>query len=359
MPPEDFEPQAFRKMRLLWTVEMGGSASAEIDLREDQVSLDPTAWQQPKRLIVRGPRDWAGDLTRLVRTGSPDGEYKVGYKASALGLVHRLDYRVVRHDLVVNDSADVIVEALLSEAQDNQFNGDMGFEMGSVVGSPVTRRRSYCVGVGIGDAIRELASIGRGFDWELDPDGRLNIWDRDRGIDTGLTLAETDVSDWNIELDTSELLTNVTAIADPSDPYGPKYRMSRTAMADNYGRREVSIDTDVIALNEENPDWEDELYDAGRALLKVGGGGFLTLRIMYLSHQAPWNFGDVWLQDRITATLPTWFGGDQEMRCTDVAITLEPMPPHDGGAPIYFVEQGFDALVEELDIIDGDPDQES
>ena len=353
----DLSDAAFRMMRLVWTVDMGGSASAEIDLREDQVSA---AWAPGfHRLIVRGPRDWAGDITQLSRSGSPDGEYKIGYKASALGLVHRLDYRIVRHDLTVNDEAAVIVEALLSEAQDNQFNGNMGFTFGTVVGTTVTRRRNYCVGVGIGDAIRELAEVGRGFDWEIDPDGQLNIWNNTRGIDTGKTLAETDVQRWDIELDTSELLTNVTAIADPSDPFGPKYRMSRTAMADDYGRREVSIDTDVIAHNDDNPNWEDELYDAGRALLKVGGGGFLRLRAMWLSDRAPWPIGDVWLQDWVTVTLPAYFGGNTLMRCTDVAVTLEPMPPRGVDAPIYFVEYGFDALVTDLDITDGDPDQES
>ncbi len=350
-------PVSFRKMRLVWTVEYGGSASAEIDLREDQMSDD---WMSTNRLVITGPRGWGGNITEIARTGGPDGEYKVGYKVSALGFVHRLDKRIVRHDFAVNDEASVIVEALLSEAQDNQFNGDMGFTFGSVVGTTVSKQRGYCVGIVIGDAIRELASIGnRGFDWEIDPDGVLNIWAGTRGINTGKTLAETDVSRWEPTLDTSELLTNVTALSDPSDPYN-KFRMSRTAMADNYGRHEATIDTDIVALNEENPDWEDELYDAGRSLLKVQGGAFLNLRVMYWSHKAPWNLGDVWLQDRITAVLPSWFGGNQTVRCTEVAVTLDPLAPmQPNGLPPYVVEQSFDALVEDFDITDGDPDQES
>lgn len=345
----------FMSATFSWTVEMQGAASCEIALRDDQVSTDWTPGLH--RLIFRGDKDWAGEITRLERTGAP-GQDRVGYRASGMGLQHRLDYRVVRHDLAVNDEVAIIVEALLSEAQDNQFNGNMDFSMGSVVGTTVSRLRGYCVGINIGDAIKELASIRRGFDWEIDADGNLNIWNNTRGVDTAFTLAETDVQDWDIELDTSELLTNVTAIADPSDPFGPKYRMSRTAKADNYGRREQTIDTDVVALNEENPDWEQELYDAGRGLLRAQGGGNLKLSVSYLSDRAPWNLGDVWIQDTCTAVLPDYFGGNQRVRCTDVSVTLEPMPPRGALPPIYFVQQSFDAVVGDLDMEDGDPDQE-
>jgi hypothetical protein len=353
--PVTFTPSVFRKMKLTWTVE--GPGSCEIDLPAGE----PTTEWTPglTRIVVRGERDWAGEITNLSRTGSPDGEYKVGWKASGLGLQHRLDYRVVRHDLVVNDEAAVIVEALLSEAQDNQYNGDMGLQMGTVDGTTVTRLRSYCVGVNIGEAINELASVARGFDWEVDADGNLNIWNNTRGVDTGRTLSETETERFEIDFDTSELLTNVTAIADPSDPFGPKYRMSRTAKADNYGRRELAIDTDVIAHNDDNPDWEQELYDAGRALLKTDGGGFLRVRTTWNSSKAPWSLSDVWLQDIVTIDLPDCVGGPQECRVTDVSVTLEPMPPRGEAPPVYWIEYGWDALVRDIDMEDGDPDQES
>lgn len=344
----------FQTLKMVWSADNNGPASFEAELRESDVA----GWVPGTRIVVNGPRDWGGEVTFLGRSGPPSNRGKVGFKASGLGLAYRLDYRIVRHDLEVHDTADVIVAALLSEAQDNQFNGDMGFQMGSVSGTLPRRLRGYCVGVGIGDAIRELASLDRGFDWELDANGDLNIWNRTRGIDTTYVLREEDTSDWDVQLDTSELLTNVTAIADPSDPYGPKFRMSRTARADDYGRHDVAIDTDVIATPAENPDWEDELYDAGRAVLKVGGGGLLRLHTMWLSDRAPWNFGDVWLQDRVTAELPDYFGGNQLVRCTDVTVTLERMPPRGASAPIYFVEMGWDALVRDIDVTDGDPDQE-
>ncbi len=352
--PVDFDTgQAFKSMRLVWSVEAGGAASAEIDILESQIG---TIWTPPHRFVVNGPMDWGGEITNLARSGAP-GE--ITYKASALGHYHRLDKRIVRHDFVVNDAANVHVEALLSEAQDNQFNGDMGFTFGSATGTFPSRERAYCVGANIGDCIKELAAVGRGFDWELDAQGYLNMYGPSRGVDTGFTLADTDTHSWELELDTSELLTNVTALAHPSDPYGPKYRMSRTAMADNYGRREDTIETDVVALNEENPDWEQELYDAGHGLLKEMGGGLINLRTIWLSNNAPWNLGDVWLQDTVELVLPDFFGGNTFARCTDVTVTLDPMPTRPGGlAPIYWVEMGWDALVTDLDVEDGDPDQE-
>lgn len=356
---------SFRKMRLVWTAE--GPGSAEIDLRETDVLADQSAWTPGlHRVIVRGERDFAGDLTRLVRTGGP-GESKVGYKASALGLASRLDLRVVRHAFVVNDEAAIIVEALLNEAQNNQFNGNMGMQIGTVTGTTVSRRRSYCVGVKIGDAIAELASIKRGFDWEIDADGNLNIWDDTRGVDTGLWLHENQTENFEIEMDTSELLTNVTALADPSDPWGPKSRMANVLsgagvfFAHIYGRREVTIDTDIVADNDKNPDWEQELFDAGRAVLATNLGGHLRVRARWNSADAPWSLQDVWLQDQVTLELPEWCGGPRLCRVTDVTVTIEAMPPRGDAPPIYWIEYGFDALVRELDLQDnvGDEGEEA
>lgn len=355
----DFLDSSFRSGTWNWTLENPGGGSAEINLRWDQLA---SGWASPKRLVIRGERDWGGEVSRIEHGGDPNDE-KVEWTVSGLGFVEsRLNYRIVRHDFVVNDTAAIIVEALLSEAQDNQFNGTMGFSMGDVIGTTVTRLRRYCVGVNVGDAIRELSSIARGFSWEVDADGRINIWNNTRGIDTGRVLTREMCEDFHVTLDTSELLTNVTAIASATDPYGPKYRMSRTAMADNYGRREVAIDTDIIALNQKNPDWEQELYDAGRALLKVQGGGILNLHTKWNSSIAPWSMADVWLEDSVTVQFSDEdadiFGASVDMRVTMVTVTVEPMPPHNGGPPIYWIEYDFDAVIRDLDIEDGDPDQE-
>jgi hypothetical protein len=361
----ELTPASFRTAQFRWTLENQGGAAIEVDLTQEQAAL----WVPPQRIIVRGEHDWIGEINHLERAGKPIeigvGDNKVGWKVSGLGLfAARLNKRIVRHDLVVNDTVDVIVEALLSEAQDNQFNGPMGLEMGSTIGSFATRRRGYCVGIRIGDAIRELASMDRGFDFEIDADGRLNMWAPNRGVDTGRTLSETQCQLFEPVLDTAEMLTNVTAIADPSDPFGPKYRMSRTAKAITYGRREDAIDTDIIALNEENPDWEDELYDVGRGLLRQYGGGFFTLHTRWDAHAAPWSLADVWLQDSVAVEMPDGpfrdaLGDSVDMRVTEVMVTLEAMPPRGDRPPIYWVDYWWDALVRDIDMEDGDPDQES
>lgn len=353
--PEEFDTDSpFMNMRLVWTVEAGGSASMEISLREEDMDV---IWTPPHRLLINGPRNWGGEITNIKRSGSPGD---IQYTASGMGHTHRLDQRIVRHNFVVNDRADVHVEALLSEAQDNQNNGDMGFTFGDVNGTCTNLYRAYCYGVSIGDAIRELATIGRGFDWEIAPQGHLNIWAPTRGVDTAFTLADTDTHNWEVELDTSELLTTVSILASNSDPYGPKHRMVRTMRADDLGRREEAIDTTVIADLEENPDWEAELYDAGHALLKERGGGLLNLKTTWLSNNAPWDLGDVWLQDSVLADFPVFFGGPTRIRCTDITVTIEAMPPRENGteAPIYWVDMSWDALIADLDVEDGDPDED-
>lgn len=345
----------FKSARLVWTIEAGGSASAEIDIRRDDVS---TVWTPPHRLVITGPMDWGGEVSNLRRSGPPgDPEYT----ATAVGHTARLDKRIVRHVFEVNDTLDVHVEALLSEAQDNQFNGDMGFTMGDTIGAFSSKLKAYCFGVNIGDAIRELSAQGRGFDWEIDAQGNLNMWAGTRGTDTGLTFSENDCHAFDLELDTSEMLTTVTAFADNSDPYGPKHTVAWNHTADDFGRREATIDTDVISLDEKNPDWLQDLEDAGRGLLKERGGAQLNLTTTWLSNNAPWPLGTVWLQDFATVELPDYFGGDALVRCTDVTVTLDPMPPRNAGteAPIYWVTMGWDALIHDADIVDGDPDEES
>lgn len=355
MPGDGFEVsdiQRFKSMRLTWTVEAGGSATAEIDMRPDDTS---TTWTPPHRILINGPMDWGGELSNLHRSGPP-GE--IDYKLTAVGHYARLDKRIVRHVFEVNDTLDVHVRALLEELQLNQFNGDMGFTFGNAHGTFPTRLKAYCFGLNAGDAIRELASYGDGFDWNVDPQGYLNMWGPSRGTATGLTFSDSDCHDWDIEFDSSEMITTVTVFADNSDPYGPKHTLVRNLTADNFGRRETVLNTDIISLDDKNPNWLSDLEQAGRGVLKELGGAQITLKTTWLSHEAPWPLGAVWLQDTAIATLPDFFGGNREVRCTDITVTVDPMPPRNMGteAPIYFVEMGWDALVHDADMLNGDPD---
>jgi hypothetical protein len=352
VPFEVVDIPRFKSARLVWTLEAGGAASAEIDIRPD----DPgPVWTPPHRLLVTGPKDWGGEVSNFHRSGSPTEG--MSFTATAVGHALRLDKRIVRHVYEVNDTADVHVRALLSELQQNQYNGDMGFQFGNAVGTFASRLKAYCFGLNAGDAIRELAAQGRGFDWEIDAQGYLNMWGPSRGTDTGLTLDPEACHDIEIEFDSSEMVTTVTAFGDNSDPYGPKHTLVRNLTADNFGRRETVINTDIITLDEKNPNWLQDLEDAGRGVLKEYGGAQITMKTTWLSNNAPWNLGAVWLADSANVLLADYFGGTRKMRCTDVTVTLDPMPPRSGGAaPIYFVEMGWDALINDADMLDGDPD---
>lgn len=327
----------FQAARITWTVD--GPGAAEVDLRPEDLTDD---WQPgTHRLVVDldNMPEFAGYLTRLTRDGPPEN---ITYKASAIGLASILDWRLVRHLYGITGTAAEIVASLLDEAQ-TQYHGDMGFSMGAIDGTTVTRTRGYCFGVVIGEAIRELASIGRGFDWEVDATGALNIWNNTRGVNSGKTLAEEDTQSWSVELETSDLVTTVSVIGDQSQPFGPMHHMVRSpGMAITYGRREVVVDVDSTD--------SDELFDAATAELVSRGGALLRVRTMWIEGRGPWQFGDVWMQDRASVVLPAIFGGTQGMRLIEASVSLDP------GTHVY-VEHTFEALVE--DITEGDPDEGS
>lgn len=357
--------ESFESMKLTWSLENQGGGTCEIGLNSSMLASGD--WAQPKRLIITGEKGWAGSLTHMDGGGRPSDvgpTLKAGWKAAGVGLYSRLDYRIVRHTFVVHDNLNVIVAALLSEVQANQFNGNMGLSMGTVHGTFPSRLRSYCFGINVGDAIRELQTLV-GFDWEIDTTGALNIWADSRGTDLSATrtLRPSDCTEFYPSFDTQEMLTTVSALADPSDPYGPKHTLARTMLADDYGRKELAIETDVIADSDKNPDWEDELYRAAHALLKTDGGGQFTLRTVWPSSKAPWTLSNVWLNDIVSVDLTGTTAANVipspiKVRLTDVTVSLEPMPPRHGANvnPIYWTECNWQGIVQNLDITDGDPD---
>jgi hypothetical protein len=338
--------------RLVWTMEYGGSASAEIQIRNDDPS---TTFTPPHRILVDGPVQWGGEISNWHQSGPPGAKE---FRATAVGHIDRLKKRIVRHVYEVNDTMPVHVEALLSELQDNQYNGDMGFQFGDHHGGGYSSRlKAYCFGLNAFDAMTDLANQGHGFDWEIDAQGYLNMWAGRRGVNTGRTLDPEACHEVDIDFDSSEMVTTVTAFGDNSDPYGPRHTLVRNLTADDFGRRESVINTDIITLDEKNANWLADLEDAGRGVLHEYGGAQITLKTTWLSNNAPWNLGDVWLDDAVSVLLPDYFGGTTTMRVTDVTVTLEAMPPRTGGAaPIYWVEMGWDALINDTDMTTGDPD---
>jgi len=329
----------YKSLVVSWTVE--GPGAIEIDLTETQLSSN---WAPGvHRVRLNGDHDWGGYITRFSKEGLPDQET---WRASGQGLESILDWRIVRHATTLMDyEVSDMVQWLLNEAQ-TQYNGNMDFTMGNVYnGTTATRTRNYCFGVVIGDAIRELASTGRGFDWSISPNGTLNIWNITRGTATGIHFHPENFQEYSVDYDTSALVTTVSAVGDPSQPYGPIHDMVRDINAANtFGRHEVVIDVDSTD--------RQELLDAAAAELKVSRGGFLQVTAMWASDRAPWSLGTVWLQDRVHMHLPAYFGVDVPtlMRCTGITVTLDVESP-----TVYWVEQTFDAHVTDAELATDDP----
>lgn len=330
----------FHGARISWSADDAGSI--EVDLKPSQMS---TAWSDGagmRRVIANldGVPVWAGFVTNVTQDGPPGD---ITYKASGLGLQSILEKRIVRFPFVITDTSANIVAALLDEIENVQVNGDMGFTMGTTLGTFPTRTRSYCTGAIISEEINALADIGRGFDWEVDAFGALNLWAQGRGSVLGVSLAIADgIHTWGVESDLADMLTNVTALGDDDQPFGPARVMARKdLMTAAYGRHEESIAVQTTDL--------DELYDAAFGVLRPRLGSMTRLTVGWLEGLGPFSFGDVWLQDRVTADLGPYFGNSESMKLNDITATLD-------GNSLQECEYVFEALVNDVDIINDDED---
>ena len=137
-----------------------------------------------------------------------------------------------------------------------------------------------------------------------------------------------------MEFDTSDLLTTVTALGEQSDPWGPRHNLARTGLGDVYGRHEVVIDTDHGGEGDAD-EVRAELYDAAYEELSRRAGARLQVRAQFIDGHpnAPWTLGDVWMGDTATVELPSYFGGNRTMRCTEFSVSLEPAGQDDRERP--------------------------
>lgn len=330
----------FKSCRMSWTSD--GPGAIELAIPESVMLGFGSDWTAGlHRLVMKrnGDPKWSGYNTNVTRSGPPgDREYTV----SGLGLSSVLDYRLIRDQFNMTDEVSNIMFQILDDIQ-AQINGDMGFSHGAVHGTTVTRTRGYCLGVVVGDAYREMAAIDRGCDWEINADGQLEIWNGTRGTNTGLDLYEEDVQNFEVESDTSDLLTTVSVLGQKNDPFGPRHIGLAAGYADNYGRREAVVEVDA-----ENDD-DGEMTDAGTAELEVRGGARLRVTASWLEGHDPfpWGWGAVWLQDKVTVHLDDFFAGNQNMRCIDITTTLEPGAQQNGD-DLVFHEYTFESLVTDI-----------
>lgn len=293
------------------------------------------------------------DLEHLSRSGGPDDPR---YTASAIGVEARFEKRIVHHEWAGRMTRIEHLETLMEDLQVLQGGGDMGFSnsVDGTTGGDIMA--SSCLGVVAADFINDLAGRGNGFDWDVDiyqDPPVLTCYVPQRGGPIPIhTLTEANCQDLNIELDTQDLLTTVTALGEKSDPWGPRHNLARTSMGDVYGRREVVFDTDHGG-NGTAEEIRDELYEAAKEELQRRSGARLQVTATFIDghEDAPWTLGDVWLGDAVTLDLPSWFGGTIEGRCTEFNIELEPgsLAPTGEGVPgLEVLTYVFDALVEDI-----------
>lgn len=307
-------------LRTIWSLD--GPGSVEADLGEDSAAL----WlpgQRRYRVFLSGVKwaeGWLSSLTESTQSytdlSKPRG---APLRASGLGLAGRLPMRIVHGDFSRSAVvATTIAWDLIQHAQ-AQTNGDYGFTLGTVTGVANARTRHYCDGDNIADAINELAAkVPGGFDWEIDHNGDFNAWVGGRGTDMSgsITLERTDTMTWGVDYETSDLVTYATVLGEADEPCGAPLVSKSSTLKTAYGRLESVIELDTNDSGELDEAAEEELRSRGAARCRV--------HATWPENEAPWTFGDVWLGDTISVVLPTHFGGTQDMRMIETAVSVEP-----------------------------------
>ncbi len=358
--PNDFDVEAevpWRTAKIGWVLNSPGYI--EVDLMPDDIS---DAWTPGNHRILACTGgvgiDYAWQacyLTHLSQFGPPGD---VRFRGAGVGLESIFDWRIVHNEWAGRMTVVEHLEVLMNDLQVLQGGGDMGFD-NAVIGTSggAEPLLSTCLGVVAGDFIRELAVRGVGFDWTIDiyeTPPALKIYKPRRGGSTPLvSIAPENCQAWTVEFDTSDLLTTVTAIGEQSDPFGPRHNLARTSLGDLYGRHEVVFDTD-IGGEDDADEVRDRLYEAASEELAKRAGARLQVRAQFIrgTDDAPWtSLSQVWLGDVVTVELPSYFGGNQDMRCTELSVSLETAGVDltgEGTKGLEVMEYVFDTLVEDI-----------
>lgn len=308
----------FKSARVTWAAD--GVGAAEISLRSPDVTAGALRAGQ-KRIAFRdgaGTRRYQGWLDLVERAGRPSD---IRFRGSSRGLSSVLDQRVVHGDFSKESvAAPTIAWNLIQHAQ-AQTDGDHGFTLGTITGSPTNRTRHYCDGDIISEQIRELSEMDTGgFWWEIDADGAFNAWVDGRGTDVSgsVTLAPSDAIDWSCKEDLTEFATYCTGLGDFNDdqPCGAPLIVDFVSERTTYGRREVVIEGDTNDAGEMEQKTTEEL--------RARVASRFNLRTDWVEGQGPWSFGTRWLGDIVTAALGSEFGGNTTVRLIGITITLEP-----------------------------------
>jgi len=320
----------FKSARATWAGD--GPGALEVNLRPTDVLYGH--WKAGQRRLAlkdgASARQFQGWLDRLERAGQPSD---VQYRAASLGLASILDRRIVHGDVNVVEVVATTAAMTLLDHLSAQLDDATGFTLGTVTGVARSVTRFWCDGDVAAALMKDLAETqDGGFAWEIDADGQFNAWVGGRGTDLSatLTLAPSESIGWTCVNDVAQMATYATGIGDRDDdvPCGPPLAIEDDPLRVDYGRREVVV-------THETTD-EAEMLGVAQEELRARVASRINLKTEWIEGRGPWGFGDVWIGDVVNAELGPEFGGDADVRCTSVSVTLEP-GVHE------FVEMEFEA----------------
>jgi hypothetical protein len=142
------------------------------------------------------------------------------------------DYRALldRRHLYDSDKLSYVQEDEASiawqlvQATQSRPGGDLGITRGSGQTTGFLRDRLYTAGKSVGESIAQLGELDGGFDWEIDPRLRLNIFNPQRGRPTDVVLDYGGaVASFTRAFIPAEYANAVRASA-AADPRAPEYR---------------------------------------------------------------------------------------------------------------------------------------
>lgn len=131
----------------------------------------------------------------------------------------------------------------LIQATQGKSAGDLRITRGTGQTTGFLRDRLYQAGKPIGESIGQLGDLASGFDWEIDPHLRFNVFTPERGRPTDIVLdygmgASGAVASFSRSLNPSDYANAVRASA-AADPRAPEYRTATDIATRPEGRFEL------------------------------------------------------------------------------------------------------------------------
>jgi hypothetical protein len=152
-------------------------------------------------------------------------------------LDRRILYDSDKLSYVAEDQSSIAWQ--LIQATQGKSGGNLGITRGTGQTTGYMRTRTYQAGKSIAESITQLGDAATGFDWEIDPNLALNVYNPERGRDTDVVLDYGGLaSKVSRTLNPGEYANAVRATA-AADPRAPEYRTAADILTRPEGRFEL------------------------------------------------------------------------------------------------------------------------